>query len=352
MPSAADDVRRAIDAAGGAIRFDQFVTITLYGDHGFYTSRRETDARRENGRTGRAGRRGDFLTSPEVGPLFGAVIARALDAWWHELGCPDSYVVVEVGAGPGTLARSVLAAAPQCAVALEYRTVELSAAQRALHPSSTKPSERLPTEPFTGVILANELLDNLPFRLFVHDGGWKEAYVAADGDRFVEHLVQPTVMPSCLPVSPAHGARCAVHDAAHDWVTTARELLLAGRLVAIDYCTTTVSMSSRPWREWLRTYRGHERGVHYLTAAGEQDVTVEVAVDQLPTPDVVSTQAEFLRRHGIDALVAEGRAEWQRAAAHPDLAAMTMRSRVREAEALLDPKGLGRFSVLQWVNSL
>ncbi|NBV81777.1 MAG: hypothetical protein EBR63_00630, partial [Actinobacteria bacterium] len=172
MPSAADDVRRAIDAAGGAIRFDRFVSITLYGDHGFYTSRRKTDARRENARTGRAGRRGDFLTSPEVGPLFGAVIARALDAWWHELGCPDSYVVVEVGAGPGTLARSVLAAAPQCAGALEYRTVELSAAQRALHPSSAKPSERLPTEPFTGVILANELLDNLPFRLFVHDGGW------------------------------------------------------------------------------------------------------------------------------------------------------------------------------------
>jgi hypothetical protein len=63
---------------------------------------------------------------------------------------------------------------------------------------------------------------------------------------------------------------------------------------------------------------------------------------------VVSAQAEFLRRHSIDALVAEGRAEWQRAAAHPDLAAMTMRSRVREAEALLDPSGLGGFSVLEW----
>ena len=55
-----------------------------------------------------AGRRGDFLTAPEVGPLYGAVLARAIDAWWIELGRPDPFVVVEAGAGPGTLARSVL----------------------------------------------------------------------------------------------------------------------------------------------------------------------------------------------------------------------------------------------------
>jgi SAM-dependent MidA family methyltransferase len=54
---------------------------------------------------GRAGRRGDFLTSPEVGPLFGAVVARALDRWWDGLGRPDPFVVVDAGAGPGTLAR-------------------------------------------------------------------------------------------------------------------------------------------------------------------------------------------------------------------------------------------------------
>ena len=67
---------------------------------------------------GSAGRRGDFLTAPEVGPLYGAVLARALDTWWAELGRPDPFVVVEAGAGPGTLARSVLAAAPACLPAL------------------------------------------------------------------------------------------------------------------------------------------------------------------------------------------------------------------------------------------
>ncbi|NBT01555.1 MAG: hypothetical protein EBS61_13370, partial [Betaproteobacteria bacterium] len=55
-----------------------------------------------------------------------------------------------------------------------------------------------------------------------------------------------------------------------------------------------------------------------------------------------------LRRYGIDALVAEGKAAWQQQTSAPDFAAMMMRSRVSEAEALLDPAGLGAFSVVEW----
>ena len=83
-------------------------------DHGFYGAGR--------GRAGRVG--GDFLTSPEVGPLFGAVLARTLDEWWEELGRPRPYVVADAGAGPGTLARAVLAAGPRCGEALDYVAVE------------------------------------------------------------------------------------------------------------------------------------------------------------------------------------------------------------------------------------
>jgi SAM-dependent MidA family methyltransferase len=140
----------------------------------------------------------------------------------------------------------------------------------------------------------------------------------------------------------------AVCEQASAWVRASLDSLVAGRLVLLDYCTTTSSMALRPWREWLRTYTGHEKGAHYLSAVGEQDITIEVPLDQLPPRDAVSTQAEFLASHGIDALVEEGRVVWEKSASSPGLAAMTMRSRVREAEALVDAAGLGAFSVAQW----
>src|SRR5262245_4533826 len=131
--------------------------LALYGEHGFYA-------------TGRSGRRGDFITSPEVGPLFGAVIGRFLDAEFERLGRPDPFTVVEAGAGPGTLARAVAAARPACAPALRYIAVETSAAQRRGHPPGVESRGDLPPEPIDGVVVANELLDNLPFRLAVFDG--------------------------------------------------------------------------------------------------------------------------------------------------------------------------------------
>ena len=136
---------------------------------------------------------------------------------------------------------------------------------------------------------------------------------------------------------------------AHDWVAQARTNLTAGRVLAVDYVTPrTAEVAQMPWREWLRTYRGHERGGHYLADPGSQDITAQVVLDQLPAPDAVRTQAQFLQRWGIDELVEEGRQAWAVAAAAPTLAAMKMRSRVREAEALLDPAGLGGFLVLEW----
>ena len=96
--------------------------------------------------------------------------------WWKELGSPSRFDVVECGAGPGTLARSILAAQPECATAMHYVAVEISASQRALHPQSVESRETMPDGSITGVILANELLDNLPFRLFVFDGAWMKAW--------------------------------------------------------------------------------------------------------------------------------------------------------------------------------
>ena len=314
------------------MRFDEVMERALYHpDEGFYAT------------GGAAGRRGDFLTSPEVGPLFGAVIARALDTWWDELGRPAPFTVVEAGAGPGTLARTVRAAGPECAAAMRYVLVERSAAQRARQPDDVERREVLPEEPFVGVILANELLDNLPTRLLERtEEGWAE--VGTDG-------LTPIEFDGLLGVPV--GARVPLQEQAAAWLREALGLVTKGRVVVIDYADTTAAMAERPMGEWLRTYREHERGGDPFQDLGTQDITVEVAVDQLVAvrpPDHDRTQAEFLAAHGIDDLVEEGRRVWEERAHLGDLEAVRARSRITEAEALTDPAGLGAFRVLEWVN--
>ena len=339
----------------GPLPFSEVMETALYDpEFGFYAT------------TGAAGRRGDFLTSPEVGPLFGAVVSRALDTWWHEAGDPDPFVVVEAGAGAGTLALSVLAAQSACLRALRYVLVERSDALRARHgdhlvlestahafaPDRTENEDEeravdLPMGPIVvsladlpkiaaHVVLANELLDNLPVDLVE---GEHEVRVGLDD----EHLVE-TLVPSENSLGLA--GRAPVQHAAARWVRDARTV--APRVVIFDYADTTPSMAARPSTEWLRTYRGHQRGSGVLDDLGAQDITCEVAVDQLPPPASDTIQADWLRAHGIDELVEDGRRVWAERAHLGDLEALRARSCVTEAEALTDPTGLGAFHVLEW----
>jgi len=290
-------------------RFSEVMEASLYGADGFY----------ERAGAG-AGRRGDFLTAPEVGPLFSAVLLRAVDAWYDDLGRPEGFTVYDVGAGPGALGRGLDLAGSRH----PYVAVDRSAAQRARH-TGLRSLAALPDGPLVGVVVANELLDNLPADL-VLDGGpfdvdqpWPDVGLAPDQAQ----------------------ARAWVEDVLGR---------LTGRLVVIDYCSTTASMAARPWPEWLRTYRGHAPGGHPLEAPGSQDITMEVAVDQLPPPDDDTSQADWLRRWGIDDLVEEGRRIWAERAHLGDLEAVRARSRIGEAEALTDPDGMGAFRVLEWAD--
>ncbi|CAB4808847.1 unannotated protein [freshwater metagenome] len=102
---------------------------------------------------------------------------------------------------------------------------------------------------------------------------------------------------------------------------------------------------------WLRTFIAQERAGHPLDAPGTCDITADIAIDQLATacePSLVTTQREFLQRLGIADLVDEGRRVWSEKALAPDVEALRARSRIGEAESLLESGGLGDFVVLEW----
>jgi SAM-dependent MidA family methyltransferase len=198
------------------------------------------------------------------------------------------------------------------------------------------------------VVLANELLDNLAVRLLERTTeGWAEVGV----DEALSEVLLPLAGVSVLAVPEAAvGSRVAWQQAASRWLREAIEL--APRVVVIDYMTTTDLMAARPSTDWLRTYRGHDRGSSPLLQLGDQDITCEVALDQLAAvrpPSVVRDQSTFLAAHGVDQLVDDGRRAWEQGAAQGGLDALRGRSRVLEAEALADLDGLGGFTVAEWV---
>ncbi len=322
----------------------------LYGASGFYV------------RGGRpAARGGDFATSPELGTLFARCVAGYLDRTWDELGRPDPFVVVEGGAGRGTLCRDVLAQVAACRDAVRYVMVERVDWQRddgLARIADADVSERvaavpdLPAGPFVGVVLANELLDNLPFRLLERsETGWQEIHVAPEGA--VEVLrdgpADAAAMVEALAPDAAPGARVPLQLKAAVWVRRALRSLERGRLLTFDYgVRCTAELAQRPQSEWLRTYRSQRRGHEPLEAPGTADITCDVAFDQLPPGATLSTQAEWLAAAGIDTMTADARALWQRSRSHPTAETLAARRLLDEAAALTDPDGMGAFRTAEW----
>jgi SAM-dependent MidA family methyltransferase len=362
-------------ARHGPVPFSEYVDAALYGPDGFYT------------RGGGAGRRRDFVTSPETGALFGAVIARALDTWWHELGQPDPFVVVEPGSGPGALVAMVLAASPECTTALRWLLVERSPAMRDLQRNRRLPlvdasqvmgvvaanrvDDELVTEPGQGplvaqlhemptgsqvhIVIANELLDNVAFDIATFDGSrWCEVRVGTNGDRFTEVVVpgEAKWQRDCERYlnEPQPNVRIPIQLHAQRWLANTIATVDVGRVVLVDYgATTTKELATRPDAQWLRVYRGHHRLTDPLADPGGCDITSDVAVDQLAAiaKPIVSTQADFLRGHGIDEVVANALANLPTTDPN-SLAAAKLTSFVSERELLLDPAGLGSFLVMEW----
>lgn len=323
-------------AAAGSMPFSRFVERSLYEPElGFYES---------SGQAG--GRRGDFVTSVETGPLFAVVLGAWLDVAWDQAGRPDRFVVAEAAAGVGTLWRGIVRARPSCFDALDWILVERSHALRSSHgelPGSVRSLAQLPEEP-VHVVVANELLDNLVFDLAIRtEVGWHAQHVVSNGAGFA--LEVSDVVLDGLPDAPV-GTSLPVPVGATAWLAQARAI--ADRVLLFDYTAADAVLVERGIEGWLRCYSGHQRVLDPLTEPGRCDITHDVPIDRLPSATTTSSQADWLRAQGIEERVEQAKATWRERGHIGDLEAMFARSAVGEAEALLEPGGLGGFTVIEY----
>lgn len=331
-------------ATDGPIGFDRFMELALYDrDAGYFAAGRL-----------RSDRSGDFLTSPEVSPLFGTTLARFVDAECVRMGGPCE--LVEVGGGSGSLLRPLLDAL--------VSTVDVSVVERS--PAALLSiTERVPeariidrAELSRGVLIGNEVLDNMPAAIAIRGTDeWHELVVDVDGA-----LLQLRQAPARSDVAAwadryagpvSEGGRVEVQAEATEWVRSAVRRLEVGALVLIDYGDLAEHLEHRRAEGTIRTYQGHHLGPDPLRFPGETDITMDVnfsAVIDVATAEGATVelhrQDDFLAALGLRDQIAAMRASELEAAREGRVTdQLGLKNQIIEAETLLHPRGLGDFRV-------
>ncbi len=301
------------------ITFRRFMELALYTPElGYYM----------NGLR-KFGAGGDFITAPEISPLFSRCVARQCA---QILRACDLPMILEAGAGSGVMAAEVLLELERLdALPQRYAILELSGSLRARQHATLQTRaahlaarvvwlERLPEVPFEGVILANELLDAMPaHRIHLHDGGATEQYVTWGGGRFTwadGPLSDPALHATlaALPADLPPGYTTEINLAAAAWIRSLAPLLQRGAFLLFDY--------GFPAREFYHPQRsGGTLACHYrhrvhhdpLILAGLQDITSHVDFSALAHAAHASglqvagfsSQTYFLLSTGIDQMAGE-----------------------------------------------
>ena len=358
MSSPAEAAIRAEIARRGPIPFADFMALALgHAEGGYYTAA-----------ASRPTRAGDFLTAPELHPIFGAALARQVAEAWERVGRPDPFTLVEYGAGAGTLALAILAGlrddGEPLADALRYAPVEVNP-HRLAELRDRAAAAGLPVfdppgpndDPVAGVILANEFLDALPVHVVeIRDGRPREVHVRVVGDGTFEEVLgdvsavavaeRLAALAAC-GVNLVEGQRLELRPAVSAWAAEVAQRLGAGLVLVLDYGAPAVDLyGPRRRAGTLMTYRGHvadgSSGAPYRDV-GERDLTAHVDTTALGAALVgaglellgETSQAELLVGCGLEGLVQRRQAGLTRA-----LEALELRSAVMR---LLDPRHLGGF---------
>jgi SAM-dependent MidA family methyltransferase len=283
----------------GPLTVAAFMELALYDPQaGYYATA-----------TRRSGRAGDFYTSVDVGPLFGALLAiqlvemaqytrgdRAEDTKGTAEAAP--FDLVEAGAGNGRLSADILAALasrdPELYGATRLHLVEASATARtAQRPTLGEHAPRLVSSSadlpraFSGVLIANELLDAFPVhQVVMRNGRLREIYVRVDrgGRLFLREgdLSTPALAAyfDRLGVTLQEGWRAEVNLQAIDWVRGAVQRLQRGFVILVDYGHEARDLYSVSHSAGtLTTFSQHQAASGdeaWLRDPGRQDITAHV----------------------------------------------------------------------------
>jgi SAM-dependent MidA family methyltransferase len=274
----------------GPINFETFMEMALYyPELGYYTKEHT-----------KIGREGDFYTSPHLHPLFGAMLGKQMEEMWEILGYPDTFDVVEMGAGLGYLAKDMLEYLKRRSGSdlfdhIGYWILELNPSlKKRQQEILSEFSDRIKwiasmddIEPITGTFLSNELLDSFPIRLIetsIDKAG--EIYVSRNRDNLIEVIyplsneVKAYLEEFSIEIPPFY--RTEVNLRIKDWIKSVSKKIKEGFIITIDYGYTKDDYYSEERnRGTLLCYYKHQVKENPYQNIGEQDITAHVNFSSL-----------------------------------------------------------------------
>jgi SAM-dependent MidA family methyltransferase len=314
-------IKRAIEVANGAIPFDRYMDMALYAPGlGYYVAGSR-----------KFGEQGDFITAPEVSPLFAQCLARQIEPVLMQI---EAGNVLEFGAGSGVLAADLLMELEQLGrLPSGYQILELSPELRMRQCETLQSRvphllprvnwlDKMPSG-FNGVVIANEVLDALPVSRFrISNGAVEECFVICDEEGFREYFdkpVTPGLEAAVEGIFETHGELptgyvSEINLRQSAWISALAKAMDLGVAILIDYgyCRAEYYHPQRAQGTLMCHYR-HRAHNDAFRWVGLQDITSQVDFTALARDAIragfrlggYTTQAHFLIANGLDALLAD-----------------------------------------------
>ncbi|MCC0178100.1 class I SAM-dependent methyltransferase [Waterburya agarophytonicola K14] len=356
-------VEKITNSFEGRITFAQYMALVLYHpEYGYYNSPEIV-----------IGKGGDFFTSSSLGQDFGELLAIQLHQMWQNLGCPNPFYLVEMGAGNGQLAQDILNYFQfennQLLIkALKYIIIEqspaLAIAQKKLLKSFTafdltwKTLSDIPDDSVVGCFFSNELVDAFPVHLVTKESGrLQEVYISLDREELTE-IIYPISSDQISqyfdlvkidlsdPQYPSN-YRTEVNLNALNWLYIVSAKLRRGYILTIDY-GYPANKYYRPSRDrgTLQCYFQHRRHNNPYANLGYQDITTHVDFTALEVQgESCNLETIGFTQQGLF-LMALGLGDRLNDLSSGKYSISQIFQRRDALHQLIDPTGLGNFGVL------